>query len=202
MGAPSKSKERRREWTPLVARAFIELGYRGTTSAELASRCGVRENVLYRVWATKKEMFLDSVEWVYVATMQAWDQFAAEEGGRGDKRSVAERILENQADYHGRMRLYRILFAGLSEDDPEIKTALRGVYLRFAKFIAGTIEEHRGRRRRETRAREAAAGAAAWAFVGLGAVIDIQRELEILPVGERRGIMKEIGRLLLDGAAG
>ena len=65
MANPSKIQQRRREFTPLVAMAFIELGYRGTTTAQLARRCGVRENVLYRVWPTKKAMFLDAVEYVF-----------------------------------------------------------------------------------------------------------------------------------------
>ena len=40
MANPSKIDDRRRQFTPLVAAAFIELGYRGTTTAELAQRCG------------------------------------------------------------------------------------------------------------------------------------------------------------------
>lgn len=49
MAYPSKIEQRRKEFMPKVAAAFIELGYRGTTSAQLARRCGVRENVRYRV---------------------------------------------------------------------------------------------------------------------------------------------------------
>jgi AcrR family transcriptional regulator len=194
MAFPSKTQERRRDFTPLIAAAFIELGYRGTTSAELAQRCGVRENVLYRVWPTKKAMFLDAVEHVYAATMAAWDRVAADPAlGK----TVAERILSNQADYHGRMRLYRILFAGLTEDDPDIKSALRDVYRRFHEYIAGRIGEHRGQSRRKG---EPAPALAAWAMIGLGAVIDMQRELEILPVGERRQLMNAVGRLMLNGS--
>jgi len=114
---PSKVEQRRLQFTPLIATAFIELGYRGTTTAQLAERCSVRENVLYRIWPTKKAMFLDAVEHVYRATMQAWDVVIAD-ASRG--KTVAERILNNQADYHGRMRLYRILLLrrlGLSLDD-------------------------------------------------------------------------------------
>ena len=37
-------------------------------------------------------------------------------------------------------------------------------------------------------------------MIGLGAVIDMQRELEILPVAERRGIMKQVGQAMLNGA--
>src|SRR5215217_6908414 len=86
---PSKVEQHRQRFTPLIATAFIELGYRGTTTAQLAERCGVRENVLYRIWPTKKAMFLDAVEHVYGATMHAWDAVIADSSlGK----TVAERI--------------------------------------------------------------------------------------------------------------
>jgi AcrR family transcriptional regulator len=189
----SKIDERRRQFTPLIAGAFIELGYRGTTTAQLAERCGVRENVLYRIWPTKKAMFLEAVEHVYVATMRAWDAVISD-ATLG--RTVAERILDNQADYHGRMRLYRIVFAGLTEEDPEIKRALRDVYRRFHKFIAQQIKEHRQHYGRKSKLASDLAG---WAMIGLGAVIDMQRELEILPVAQRRALMKAVGTAMLNG---
>ena len=139
MANPSKIDERRRQFTPLIATAFIELGYRGTTTAQLAERCGVRENILYRIWPTKKSMFLDAVEHVYGATMRAWDAVI---GDASLGKTVAERILSNQADFHGRMRLYRILFAGLSEDDPEIKSLLRRLPA-VSPVHARQIEDHR-----------------------------------------------------------
>lgn len=193
MANPSKVDDRRRQFTPLVATAFIELGYRDTTTAELAQRCGVRENVLYRIWPTKKAMFLDAVEYVFTATMTAWDGVSK---NKALGKTVAERILRNQADYQGRLRLYRIVFAGLTEDDPEIKNALRDVYRRLHGFIRQQIEEHRVRYRRRG---GPAADLTAWAMIGLASVVDIQRELEILPVAARKQIMKDVGVALLDG---
>ena len=196
MANPSKINDRRRQFTPLVAAAFIELGYRGTTTAELAQRCGVRENVLYRILPAKKAMFLDAVEYVFTATMDAWDGVTR---NKALGKTVAERILRNQADYQGRLRLYRIVFAGLTEDDPEIKNALRDVYRRLHEFIRGQIEAHRARFRRSG---GPVADLTAWAMIGLASVVDIQRELEILPVAERKRIMKEVGMVLLDGTNG
>ena len=65
MPRPNHSAQRRRELTPIVARTFAELGFRRTTTAELARRCGVRENVLYRLWPDKKAMFIAAIEYVY-----------------------------------------------------------------------------------------------------------------------------------------
>jgi AcrR family transcriptional regulator len=190
---PPKIHQRRRQFTPLIATAFIELGYRGSTTAQLAERCGVRENILYRIWPTKKAMFLDAVEHVYGATMRAWEVVIAD---TSPGKTVAERILNHQADHHGRMRLYRILFAGLTEDDPEIKAALRDVYGRLHLFISRQIEEHRKHSGRKGNPAPALAG---WGMIGLGAVIDIQRELEILPIAERKTLMNDLGTAMLNG---
>jgi len=46
MGRVNQSARRRAELIPIIARAFAERGYRRTTTAELAQRCAVRENVL------------------------------------------------------------------------------------------------------------------------------------------------------------
>lgn len=178
---------------PKVAAAFIELGYRGTTSAELARQCGVRQNVLYRIWPSKKAMFIAAVEWVYVATMNSWNRVAAEADG---KKTTAEQLLNHQAKAHGRMRLYRIVFAGMMDGDAEIKAALRDVYRRFHRFISRQVAEHRAGR---GKGGSLDADQAAWALIGLGTAIDMQRELDILPNSRRGPLLKAIGQVLLDG---
>ena len=50
MPRPNQSDQRRRELLPVVTDAFAELGYRRTSTAELAERCNVRVNILYRLW--------------------------------------------------------------------------------------------------------------------------------------------------------
>ncbi len=74
MARPNQADSRRKELMPIVTGAFSELGYRRTTTAELAKRCGVRENILYRLWPDKKAMFVASIEYVYKlsAETRAW----------------------------------------------------------------------------------------------------------------------------------
>jgi len=72
MARPSRIAEKRRELLPIVARAFSELGYRRATTAELARRCGVRENILYRIWADKKAMFIEAISYVYELAAGIW----------------------------------------------------------------------------------------------------------------------------------
>jgi AcrR family transcriptional regulator len=179
-----------------VARAFAELGYRRTTTAELAKRCAVQENILYRLWPDKKAMFIASIGYVFELSSEIWENIV---GGEGADASSAERLLSYEAKHQGEFGLYRIIFAGLNEtDDPDISEALRRVYRRFLGFIRRQIEAQAG----------AACGTdrldpvfAAWAFIGLGTVANIGRELKILGGESRVRFFSEVGRRLLREAA-
>ena len=196
MARPNRTPERRRELLPTLAETFGELGYRRTTTAELAERCGVQEPVLYRLWPGKQAMFVAALDFVADRSEEIWTKLL--EDGKGSGTS-AERILAYEATHHGELGLYRIIFAGLSEtDDPEIAEALRGLYGRFHGFIAGQVESHRD-------ARKAAAlpdaALTAWAIVGLGTVANIGRETGLLTVRGRARLFREVGAALLGPAA-
>lgn len=198
---PDARDRRRRELLPVLTGAFAELGYRRTTTAELAQRCGLRENVLYRLWSDKRAMFVAAIQHVYDRSADTWARIAVEED---DPSRVALRLLEHEATHHGEHGLYRILFAGLSEtDDAEIRDALREVYGRFQRLLARWIAAHRSEARR-TRPAARRAGStsspelAAWALVGLGTVTSIGRELALLDERARRRVLAEIGKVLLD----
>jgi AcrR family transcriptional regulator len=194
MPRPSQVDAKRRELLPVVARAFAELGYRRTTTAELAQRCGVRENILYRLWPDKKAMFIAAIGYVYDLSALTW-QALLERDGPG---SAAERLLGYEAAHLGEFGHARIIFAGLSEtDDPDIRKALAAMYRRYQEFVRDQVGAHRA----GNGAVEATEGLTAWALVGLGTVATIARELRLLPDGDRRALMIDVGRLLLGGRA-
>ena len=191
-----RSNERRAELLPIVAGTFAELGYRRTTTAELARRCGAQETTLYRLWPDKKAMFLAAIGHVFDISMEIWTDRAS----ASDNVSPAEQVLAYEAEHLGELGLYRILFAGLNEfDDPDIREALRTTYCRFQHWIEERIVEHR---RRAPASGPPAIGAndAAWAAVGLGTIINIARDLELLSSPDRARLLELVGRLLLDGS--
>lgn len=182
----------------MIARAFSDLGYRRTTTAELAERCGVQETILYRLWPDKKTMFIAAIEYVYDLSARTW------EGLLGDKPkgSTAEKLLSYESTHLGEFGNSRIIFAGLSEtDDPEIRRAMSRMYQRYQKFILGQVDNHRATKRPNgaTSKRGGApdSGLTAWALLGLGTVASITLELELLSVRDRRRLMLDIGSLLL-----
>jgi AcrR family transcriptional regulator len=193
MARPSHIQEKRRELLPIVARAFAELGYRRATTAELARRCGVQENILYRMWPDKKRMFLAAIGYVYDSSVEIWRAVL----GDGDAaRSAAERLLTYEAEHHGEFGHYRIVFAGLNEtDDPDVRKALADMYARYQRFVRRQIATHRQDRHSPD---VADAHLAAWAFIGLGMVANIGRELGLLGDQRRRRLFAHVGQLLLD----
>jgi AcrR family transcriptional regulator len=175
---------------PLVAATFAEFGYRRTTTAELAQRCTVRENVLYRIWPTKKAMFLDAISYVFDASLATWRKLLREREGDGD---AATMLLDYEAAHHGEFGLYRIVFSGLGEtDDPDIRAALQRMYCQFHTFLAEVLAA------RDTAGSRGEDGEAmAWALVGLGTVSSITRELGLLGGNRRRTMFAGIGRRIL-----
>ena len=197
MPRPSLLKEQRKRLLPVVARAFSELGYRRTTTAKLAERCGIRENILYRHWPDKKAMFIAAIEYVYQLSKETWTKVLRRDGERG---SGAQRLLRYESVHHGEFGLYRIVFAGLSEtDDPDIRSALRRMYGQFHRLIQAQLSAHRQSNPRRGAGEIPAPDLSAWAIVGLGTVANIGRELGFASRGHRERLIAEVGELILNG---
>ena len=202
MARPNRSDERRREVVRPVAETFAELGYRRTTTAVLAERCGLQEVALYRLWPDKKAMFVAAIEFVGDNTERIWDGLVAR-GGAGsgavgragkDASGGAERLLAHEAKHLGEFGFHRILFAGFSEtDDDDVRAALKLVYARLLRRIADLVEAHRGSGAVEL----PAAAMTAWALVGLGTATNLGRELGLLGERARSELFASIGRHLL-----
>jgi len=193
MPRPSRLREQRHELLPTLAKAFTELGFRRATTAALAERCGVQENILYRLWPDKKAMFMAAIEYVYEFSEQTWLRLLGSARGAG---SSARRLLDFESEHHGEFGHYRITFTGLGEcDDPEIRDALRHMYSRFQRFLLAQIVAHRKGARGGTLRPELAA----WALIGLGSIVNIGRELGLLSEADRKRLIGDVGRQLLEG---
>ena len=194
MGRPNKTAERRKVLIPVITSVFAELGYRRATTAELAKRCGVQENILYRLWPDKKAMYIAAIEYRYLLAAELWTGLVK----RSDSNTTpAERVLSYESEHYGEGGLYRIVFAGLNEtDDPEVHEALRDMYGRFHSFIRKQIAAHRDGAGKKSSPN---AELSAWAFVGLGTVVNIGLELGLLTDRQRRRLVADVGRVLLEG---
>lgn len=192
MARPSQILEKRRATIPVVAKAFAELGYRRTSTAELAQRCGIQENILYRLWSDKKAMFIASIDFVYDLAAGIWAEVLANPRGG----SPAEKVLDHEARHLGEFGFSRIVFAGLSEtDDPDIRRALSRMYQRYQTFVCEQVKAHGEQAGREKKPSDD--DLTAWALIGLGTVALIARELKLLGERDRRRLLVEVGHSLL-----
>lgn len=194
MPRPSQVDERRRKLLPVVAKAFAELGYRRATTAALAERCDVHEAILYRLWDDKRAMFLAAIDFLYERRMSEFRKAMRSPRGKGHD---MERVIEHVAEHIGKDGLYRIIFAGLAEnDDPEIQSALKRMYKNYEGVIEEYIADHRADSSRSGIPDDADS---AWAMIGLVTVLNVLRQLNLQPLARRKEMFKELSRFLVSG---
>jgi len=75
--------ERRQAVLDAACRIFSEGSYRGTTTAEIARESGVSEPILYRHFASKRELYLACLETAWNDTRARWDERVAAEPDPG-----------------------------------------------------------------------------------------------------------------------
>jgi AcrR family transcriptional regulator len=83
-----KTAEERREDVLVAARdVFAEHGLSGASTDEIARRAGISQPYLFRLFRTKKELFIASVERCFAETRETFEQAA--EGKSGEEALMA-----------------------------------------------------------------------------------------------------------------
>lgn len=194
MARPSQTQEQSKKLLPIVCEVFRELGYRRTTTAELARRCEVRENILYRLWPDKKAMFLAAIDDIFRSHSEIWNEILAD---HPTPEQAVERIIEFESQHQGQFGFYRIVFTALTEtDDDDIRVALIGMYKRFQQLVCRQVEAGR-------RSGDLGTGLptemAAWGLLGLATISNIIRELQLLPPRQRERMFETVAKCLVRG---
>jgi AcrR family transcriptional regulator len=191
---PSQIDEQRKRLMPIVCQVFSELGYHRTTTAELARRCKVRENILYRLWQDKKTMFLAAIDDIVQSRVERWGQILAE---RPTMEQATEALVAYEAKHQGEFGFYRVVFTALVEaDDPEIRAAITSMYRRFHERIRKLVDTGREGTRKRPRLN---ADETAWAMIGLATVSNIIRELELARPRHREEMFVQTAKYLVQG---
>ena len=191
MSRPSKKKQRREELLPSIAEAFAELGYRKATTSQIASRCGVQETILYRLWDDKKAMFLASIAYLFNWRMGRIRAVLAKVPEGEDHLNY---LVEDVASTLGKHGLQRIIYAALGEvADPEIQEALQDMYRHNYDTILKLLQgSDAGPPPSPAKDEDAA-----WAMIGLVTIMDLSSTLELLGPRQRSQVFKRTARALL-----
>jgi AcrR family transcriptional regulator len=119
------AEERREAILEAALDEFASTGYHGTSTETIAERAGISQPYLFRLFGTKKELFIATLRRCFRETLENF--MRAAEGKRGEEalKAMGESYMELLAD---RTRLMSQLQAYASCDDPEIRAVVREGY--------------------------------------------------------------------------
>jgi AcrR family transcriptional regulator len=167
--------ERRQAVVETACRVFAKGSYHGSTTALIARETGVTEPVLYRHFASKRELYLACLDAVWEQVRTLWEKALAREPDPANwVKAIGKAYLEARAA--ARIALVDLWIQALTEaaDDPEIRRALRAQVREVHDFVAAVIRHS-----------QEAGGvlpdrdpdAEAWIFISLGLLTTIDRRL-------------------------
>lgn len=166
--------ERRAAVVEAAARVFAASSYRGTTTAEIAREAGVSEPVLYRHFASKRELYLASLEHAWAFLRRRWVQALADEPDPGLRlAALGQAYLSVQHE----AVVVTLWVQALTEaaDDLEIRRYLADHLREVHAFVAGVIE---GSQADGGILPDRDARAEAWIFLSLGLFATVASRLD------------------------
>jgi AcrR family transcriptional regulator len=177
--------ERRQHLVETAIRLFTDGSYRGTTTAEIARAAGVSEPILYRHFASKRDLYLASLEHVWAKTRGMWERKLEEST---DACSAIEAIGKGHVSVRSpKLQLAELWVQALSEasEDPELRRHLRRHMREVHDFVADLIRQGQGQ---GAIAAERDADSEAWIMLAGGILGMVGRRVGLLDEQELQAI--------------
>ena len=187
--APTRmpAAKRRQALIETAIRVFSEGSYRGTTTAEIARAAGISEPILYRHFASKRELYLAALDHVWSDVRTSWEQALA---ATENVREAFEAIVRGQVsvrDCKFQMAELWVQALGEAAEDPELRRHLRRHMREVHDFMAALIR--RGQAEGVLHA-DRDADAEAWTFLSGGMLGMVGRRIGLLDEEEVARIRK------------
>jgi AcrR family transcriptional regulator len=135
MAARRSAEDRRGEIVEIAFRHFAQGGFHGTSTEAIAREGGISQPYLFRLFKTKRELFLACVERCYAGVARVF-----EESVQGDTpqerlesmgRAYTERLLPDRHALRFQMQAYAVA------SDPQFQEAVRTGYGELVRKVAG-----------------------------------------------------------------
>jgi AcrR family transcriptional regulator len=125
--------ERRSEILAAARKAFADTGLVGTSTEVIADRVGISQPYLFRLFGTKKQLFIAAVEACFQDTLETFRWAVA----HGDQSlHVAHRIGDAYAELiQDRSRLRMQMQAYTASDDPDVRAVVQKGFAELTLFI-------------------------------------------------------------------
>ncbi|TMK72839.1 MAG: TetR/AcrR family transcriptional regulator [Actinobacteria bacterium] len=121
---------------------FAEGSYRGTTTAEIARKAGVSEPILYRHFASKRDLYLSCIEEAWRRLRTRWEELLAAEPDPAQWLSVMARsyicLRDAKPGAVSDLWMQAVVEAG---DDPEVRKFLKRHMREVHDYMADVIRE-------------------------------------------------------------
>jgi len=131
------AEERRDEIIDAAFAEFAERGFHGTSTDAIARRAGVSQPYLFRLFGTKKDLFLAAVDRCYRATLDTFMRAAEGKTGEDALEAMGRAYVELLSD---RQKLRMQMQAQAACDDPDVRDAVRrnfGQLVRYIEAVSG-----------------------------------------------------------------
>lgn len=128
-----KSAEvRREEILEAAVREFAQGGLHGTSTEDIARRAGISQPYLFRLFGTKKKLFVATTRRCFDRVLAAFQEAA--EGKRGDEARLAmgrayDQLLKDRELLLAQMQMYAAC------SDPEIRDATRAGFAELFRYV-------------------------------------------------------------------
>jgi AcrR family transcriptional regulator len=169
--------ERRQALIDTAIRVFSEGSYHGTTTAEIARAAGISEPILYRHFASKRELYLAALDDVWASARASWEHaLATTDDVRGAFEEMG-RAHVTVRDCKFQMAELWVQALGEAAEDPELRKHVRRHMREVHDFIAAVIT--RGQEEGVLHP-ERNADAEAWSFLAGGMLGMVGRRVGLL----------------------
>lgn len=166
------AEERRAEILDAAVTEFAAHGLRGASVEDMAERVGVSQPYVYRLFGTKKDLFLAATGHVRQRVLSAFGQGAAA-GQDGALEAMGQSY---NRQFFRREEMMLLLQGFAASEDPEVKEAMANGFAEIWRFVqeaAGTDDE-------ET-----------WNFMAAGMMLTIDAAIDLMPrLGKEKWLQK------------
>jgi AcrR family transcriptional regulator len=127
------AEERREEILQAAQQLFAEKGLYGTSTDEIARLAGISQPYLFRLFGTKKELFLATVERCLAETLEMFQEATSGKTGQEALDAIGtayrDTVLADPRRLQAQMQAYAAC------DDPEVREIVRKGYGRLVEHV-------------------------------------------------------------------
>jgi AcrR family transcriptional regulator len=127
------AEERREEILAVAKDLFAERGLYGTSTDDIARRAGISQPYLFRLFGTKKGLYLAAVERCFAETLEMFQDASAGRTGEAALKAIStayhETVLNDPRRLQGQMQAYAAC------DDPDVREICRRGYGRLVEHV-------------------------------------------------------------------